>query len=1011
MLKSPLYYENQLLYTTEQKEYTEKIKQKHKTYIPKDTIHIDKQENEDLEEEEEKVSTNVEKIKIYRSKKNTSKMKEKPIKKLYHNEINNTKGNNEVRTQKSKSKSKFKVNIKKLNLNNQNQTLDSKCTTDRVLEKNEDLRCNTMATTPKKKFKKYSFKNISSLGRDKKSFQNQTEQNFIPFMENNYYNKLLYHRNKIKSNDFKELFSEEYSNLHLTHQDGENDLIVKYLGESNIMCKENHKPKNLKKNYSNKLFEKDLKTQKEKSFNDSLVKDIINKTEFNNNKSNLRNLSQKGSYKNIKRIQFLSNQNNINKEMKPKYNLSQKNLFTPKKTNTLRHTRSLNSYKPLSKPKQNNNIIKPINFPKSSLKKTNFSLNSTFGTPFKRDNFKKKLFNESATNKYLAPITESNIAIENENCHFLENTISVKNKIVKKVKNIYGAQTTENSATLKKIKNIIENNEKKNNKNSDKTKNEKEKNKLNEANKNAKKLTFSNAVSKLYKKNVKKPEIKVKKENNIKLQKNNNINNILDMTLRNKNNNLKDMTQKNKNNNFSNILNISKRNNDNNNDNIQDITQRYKNIDNNLNISQQFKDNKNNRNIQNYEARTNNHNVSQKFKNNKKNNIDISQRYKDNRNKSIHNLSQRNIEDKNIYSSQKNKNNNNINNNNIHDISKEYKINSNNIHNMSQRYKININNNILNMTQRSKKNKIIPDMNQSNRGRSINNKNLTRCESIDISKRNICKISKNNLFNGKIEDYLITKELGRGSYAVVKLAMHKISKERYAIKIYTKESLLDPQKRNTVKNEVNILNQLNHNNIMKLYEVIDSSKYLYLVLEYIKGISLLEVMREEKRHYLEQNRAIKIFLQVVKGVSYCQSKDINHRDIKLENILVLEDDTIKLIDFGFAVKANKQTYQKLFCGTPSYMPPEIVNREKYIAQYSDIWSLGVLLFTMLYGRFPFRARDDETLFKLINEGNLVFPEYISVDEYIKNLIKKIINVNPLLRPTPEQIISEIIFNE
>ena len=470
------------------------------------------------------------------------------------------------------------------------------------------------------------------------------------------------------------------------------------------------------------------------------------------------------------------------------------------------------------------------------------------------------------------------------------------------------------------------------------------------------------------------------------------------------------MTQKNKNNNFSNILNISKRNNDNNNDNIQDITQRYKNIDNNLNISQQFKDNKNNRNIQNYEARTNNHNVSQKFKNNKKNNIDISQRYKDNRNKSIHNLSQRNIEDKNIYSSQKNKNNN-INNNNIHDISKEYKINSNNIHNMSQRYKININNNILNMTQRNKKNKIIPDMNQSNRGKSINNKNLTRCESIDISKRNICKISKNNLFNGKIEDYLITKELGRGSYAVVKLAMHKISKERYAIKIYTKESLLDPQKRNTVKNEVNILNQLNHNNIMKLYEVIDSSKYLYLVLEYIKGISLLEVMREEKRHYLEQNRAIKIFLQVVKGVSYCQSKDINHRDIKLENILVLEDDTIKLIDFGFAVKANKQTYQKLFCGTPSYMPPEIVNREKYIAQYSDIWSLGVLLFTMLYGRFPFRARDDETLFKLINEGNLVFPEYISVDEYIKNLIKKIINVNPLLRPTPEQIISEIIFNE
>ena len=133
--------------------------------------------------------------------------------------------------------------------------------------------------------------------------------------------------------------------------------------------------------------------------------------------------------------------------------------------------------------------------------------------------------------------------------------------------------------------------------------------------------------------------------------------------------------------------------------------------------------------------------------------------------------------------------------------------------------------------------------------------------------------------------------------------------------------------------------------------------------------------------------------------------------IKLENILVIKDDIVKIIDFGFSVKGSKETYQKLFCGTPSYMPPEIVNKEKYIAQYSDIWSLGVLLYTMLYGRFPFKAKEDEKLFELINKADVKFPENIFVSENIKNLIKKIFNVEPKLRPSPDEIINDILFEE
>ena len=301
--------------------------------------------------------------------------------------------------------------------------------------------------------------------------------------------------------------------------------------------------------------------------------------------------------------------------------------------------------------------------------------------------------------------------------------------------------------------------------------------------------------------------------------------------------------------------------------------------------------------------------------------------------------------------------------------------------------------------------------NQRDQNKSKKYRLKNRASSMDNSLVNLTTLSNTHLFNGKIEDYLITKELGKGSYAVVKLAMHKITREKFAIKIYKKESLLDPQKRNTVKNEINILKHLNHINIMKLYEVIDSSKYLYLVLEYIKGISLLDVIKNEKNHYIEQSKAIKLFLQVVKGISYLQSKNINHRDIKLENILVKEDDIIKIIDFGFAVKSGKDSYQKLFCGTPSYMSPEIVNKEKYIAQYSDVWSLGVLLYAMLFGKFPFRAKDDETLFMLINKGEFDFPEYISVDKKIKIMIKKILNIEPKLRPSPEEIINDIIMYE
>ena len=316
---------------------------------------------------------------------------------------------------------------------------------------------------------------------------------------------------------------------------------------------------------------------------------------------------------------------------------------------------------------------------------------------------------------------------------------------------------------------------------------------------------------------------------------------------------------------------------------------------------------------------------------------------------------------------------------------------------LKERFSINLNNkNNYNNTFNEKINQI--------KGNGKKFSHHIKCEfSLDnnISGKNTIN---SKIFQKKIDDYLITRELGKGSYAVVKLAMDKKSKNKYAIKIYSKTCLIDPQLRNTVKNEINILKQIDNENVMKLYEVIDTQSNLYLVLEYINGINLLEIIKNEKNHFIKESRAKKIFLKVVQGINYCHQINIYHRDIKLENILVLKDDSIKIIDFGFGIICRADTYQKLFCGTKSYMPPEIVNKEKYIASYSDIWSLGVLFYAMLFGVFPFKGKDEEELFDKIKEAKISFPEYNPISDKIKELFGKIFVVNPSERiPLDEMI--------
>lgn len=124
----------------------------------------------------------------------------------------------------------------------------------------------------------------------------------------------------------------------------------------------------------------------------------------------------------------------------------------------------------------------------------------------------------------------------------------------------------------------------------------------------------------------------------------------------------------------------------------------------------------------------------------------------------------------------------------------------------------------------------------------------------------------------------------------------------------------------------------------------------------VEGDSLLNFVKSQPDKKLAENLTKSIFFQIIEGISYLHSKNIFHRDIKLENIIIKSKSSIKIIDFGFGTCCPKNKLLNFFCGTPSYMPPEIILKKDYLGEYADIWSIGILLYTILCGFFPFRGK-------------------------------------------------------
>ncbi|XP_062391965.1 MAP/microtubule affinity-regulating kinase 3, partial [Sardina pilchardus] len=204
----------------------------------------------------------------------------------------------------------------------------------------------------------------------------------------------------------------------------------------------------------------------------------------------------------------------------------------------------------------------------------------------------------------------------------------------------------------------------------------------------------------------------------------------------------------------------------------------------------------------------------------------------------------------------------------------------------------------------------------------------------------------------QVGNYRLLKTIGKGNFAKVKLARHTLTGKEVAVKIIDKTQLNSSSLQKLFR-EVRIMKQLNHPNIVKLFEVIETEKTLYLIMEYASGGEVFDYLVAHGR--MKEKEARAKFRQIVSAVQYCHQKCIVHRDLKAENLLLDADMNIKIADFGFSNKFTMGSKLDTFCGSPPYAAPELFRDEHYMGACVDVWALGVMLFFMATGTMPFRA--------------------------------------------------------
>lgn len=201
------------------------------------------------------------------------------------------------------------------------------------------------------------------------------------------------------------------------------------------------------------------------------------------------------------------------------------------------------------------------------------------------------------------------------------------------------------------------------------------------------------------------------------------------------------------------------------------------------------------------------------------------------------------------------------------------------------------------------------------------------------------------------DKYQIGKVLGEGGNAIVRLLEPRSgSGTQFAIKQFK-----DRENWPTAKTEAKILEELCHPNVIKFERLYKHGEKVYLILEFFDAPNLAEVMLKRKGQGLSEEIVSKVIRQLVEALAHCHERGVCHLDVKPENIIVDSEWNIKLLDFAFSVKMIDQSRIKKYCGTPSYMAPEVLKKESFYPKKADVWAVGVVAFKLLTGTTPFRG--------------------------------------------------------
>ncbi|XP_051151127.1 SNF1-related protein kinase catalytic subunit alpha KIN10-like [Andrographis paniculata] len=240
--------------------------------------------------------------------------------------------------------------------------------------------------------------------------------------------------------------------------------------------------------------------------------------------------------------------------------------------------------------------------------------------------------------------------------------------------------------------------------------------------------------------------------------------------------------------------------------------------------------------------------------------------------------------------------------------------------------------------------------------------------------------------------YKLGKTLGHGAFGKVKLAVHTLTGIKVAIKILERQSI-DEYEAQKVRKEIDIMRQLFHPHIVRLFEVVDTPANVYVVMEYMDSGELFYYLTENGK--LHEDEARHFFQQIISGVEYCHRHLVVHRDLKPENLLLDSDRNVKIADFGLGNIMRDGHFLKTCCGSPNYAAPELISRRLYAGPEVDVWSCGVILYALLCGRLPFDDDNIPGLYAKIKNG--VYPAANHVSESGRDLISRILVVDPMRR--------------